>query len=134
MGLCVHARTRSSAAKAAPGEIPWAALEQAAKLSWTRKISIHLTRQGSSLLDKLRVKNGYRFWQKGGGHDSNVWTMKKAIEKAEYCHNNAVKQRLVKSPERWRWSSFRWLEQGQRDGEPLQVDEWDEVLLNAEPL
>ena len=59
-----------------------AAFEQAAKLSWTRKMIIHLTRQGSSLLDKLRVKDGYRFWQKGGEHDLNVWTMKKAIEKA----------------------------------------------------
>ena len=35
-----------------------------------------------------------------------------------------VKQ-LVKSPEQWRWSSFRWLEMGKRDGEPLRLDDWD---------
>ena len=63
----------------------------------------------------------------------NIWNMKKAIEKAEYCHNNPVKRRLVKQPEQWRWSSFRWLALGKREGEPLSVDEWDERLLDAEP-
>jgi hypothetical protein len=60
------------------------------------------------------------------GHDLNIWSMKKAVEKAEYCHSNPVKRRLVISADRWRWSSFRWLVQGQRDGEPLRVDDWDE--------
>ncbi|HYG78096.1 MAG TPA: hypothetical protein VEK08_24025 [Planctomycetota bacterium] len=39
-------------------------------------------------------------------HDLNIWSMKKAIEKAEYCHNNLVKRRLVKSAADWRWSNF----------------------------
>jgi hypothetical protein len=57
--------------------------------------------------------------------------MKKAIEKAEYCHSNPVKRRLVKSAQDWRWSSFRWLVLGKRENEPLPVDDWDETLLNA---
>jgi hypothetical protein len=52
--------------------------------------------------------------------------MKKAIEKAEYCHSNPVKRRLVRSPEQWRWSSCRWLLNGLREGEPLKVDDWIE--------
>jgi len=51
-----------------------------------------------------------------------------AIEKAEYCHWNPVKRGLVKSPEWWVWSSYRWLVQGSREAEPLRVDEWDESL------
>ena len=109
-----------------------AAWEQGTKLSWSRKIIVHLSRQGSPLLQAVRVKEGYRLWQAGGGHDLNIWTMKKVIEKAEYCHRNPVKRRLVDSPEKWRWSSFRWLEQGIRDGEPLRVDDWDETLLDDE--
>ena len=62
-----------------------AAFEQSAKLSFARKMIVHLTRANSSLLEKCRVKNGYKIWQEGGGHDLNIWSMKKAIEKAEYC-------------------------------------------------
>jgi putative transposase len=80
------------------------------------------------LLSKLEVRSkeqrSHRFWQPGGGYDSNLWTWERIIEKAVYCHNNPVKRRLVKSPEQWRWSSCRWIELGTRDGEPLTVDEW----------
>ena len=92
---------------------------------------IHLTKMNSPLLDQFRTPNGYRLWQPGGGHDLNIWTMKKAIEKAEYCHGNPVKRRLVRSAELWRWSSFRWLIQGKREDEPLRVDDWDERLEQA---
>ena len=111
-----------------------AAFEKSVKVSWSRKMIVHLSRIKSPLLDRCRTKNGFRFWQPGGGHDLNIWTLKKAIEKAQYCHNNPVKRRLVKSPEKWRWSSFRWLEQGKRDGEPLRIDEWDDSLMICEPL
>jgi putative transposase len=110
-----------------------AEFEQSAKLSWTRKMITHLSRSRSPLLEKLRVNEGYKIWQEGGGHDLNIWTMKKAIEKAQYCHNNPVKRRLVKSPELWRWSSYRWLELGKRENEPLRTDDWDESLLPSEP-
>jgi putative transposase len=92
-----------------------------------------LREHSAPLLSKLKVvergKAGYRFWQAGGGFDLNVWTMAKAVEKAHYCHRNPVARRLVKAPEQWRWSSFRWLELGKAGQEPLRLDSWDEDLL-----
>jgi putative transposase len=104
-----------------------AEFEMTFKLSASRKILFSLQKSKSPLLEKMRFKKSdgryaYRFWQPGGGHDLNIWTMKKAIEKAEYCHSNPVKRRLVKSAQDWRWSSFRWLVLGKRENEPLGVD------------
>lgn len=115
-------------------EYDLAHFEHAFKLSSSRKVIQALSRSKSPLLEKLRLQKSdgraaYRFWQPGGGHDLNIWTMKKAIEKAEYCHWNPVKRRLVTDPAQWRWSSFRWLMQGKRDGEPMNVDDWDETLI-----
>jgi hypothetical protein len=47
------------------------------------------------------------FWQ-ARFYDLNVWTTKKRVEKLRYMHRNPVKRRLVESPERWRWSSYRF--------------------------
>jgi len=47
------------------------------------------------------------FWQ-ARFYDFNVRTMKKRIEKLRYMHRNPVKPGLVKSPEQWRWSSYRF--------------------------
>ena len=47
-----------------------------------------------------------RFWQ-ARFYDFNVWTEKQRKEKLRYMHRNPVKRGLVKSPEEWRWSSFR---------------------------
>ncbi|HLX59952.1 MAG TPA: hypothetical protein VKX17_01600 [Planctomycetota bacterium] len=45
----------------------------------------------------------------GGGHDLNVWSEKYIWTKLEYMHNNPVQRRLVSSPDKWRWSSWkRW--------------------------
>ena len=74
----------------------------------------------------------HRFWQKGPGHDKNIGSIEKAVEKACYCHHNPVTQRLVKDPAQWRWSSFRWLELGEKTNAPLEVEEWDERLLEEE--
>ncbi|HYG77647.1 MAG TPA: transposase [Planctomycetota bacterium] len=95
-------------------EYDLSAYEHDFKLASSRLVVKELKKQQSPLLEKLKVtnragKSGYRFWQRGGGHDLNVWNMKKAVEKAEYCHWNPVKRRLVKSPEQWRFSSFKWL-------------------------
>ncbi len=88
----------------------------------------HLRENRSPLLAKLALPSAtrrqHRFWKPGGGYDGNFWTWKKIISKAEYCHNNPVKRGLVKSPEQWRWSSFRWLEMGKRAAEPLRLDDW----------
>jgi putative transposase len=41
-------------------------------------------------------------------YDFNVWTERKRIEKLRYMHCNPVKRGLVKDPEQWLWSSFRY--------------------------
>ena len=50
------------------------------------------------------------FWQRRY-YDFNVFSERKHVEKLRYMHRNPVKRGLVKSPELWRWSSFRayWL-------------------------
>jgi putative transposase len=59
----------------------------------------------------------YRFWQRGGGYDSNLWTGKYIMEKIRYTHMNPVRRKLVRTPEEWEWSSAR-----------------DYARLRAEPL
>jgi REP element-mobilizing transposase RayT len=55
------------------------------------------------------------FWQ-ARFYDCNVWTTKKGIEKLRYMHRNPVKRGRVKSPEQWRWSSYRVYLLGSRPG------------------
>jgi putative transposase len=107
------------------------AFMQLAKTPMARRVIASLKASVSPLLEKLKTvtRDGvveYRYWQPGGGHDLNILSLKKAIEKAEYCHNNPVKRGLVKSPELWRWSSVRWLNGGAREDEPVRVDDWVE--------
>src|ERR1700733_934263 len=47
------------------------------------------------------------FWQ-ARFYDFNVWTEKKRVEKLRYIHRNPVKRGLVKTPEQWLWSSYRF--------------------------
>jgi hypothetical protein len=57
------------------------------------------------------------FWQPRS-HDFNVFTQRKHVEKPgrlieRYMHRNAVKRGRVRSPELWRWSSFRYYRLGE---------------------
>ena len=49
----------------------------------------------------------YRVWQRRF-YDLNIWSDAKVREKLKYMHDNPVKRRLVRSPEQWPWSSFRY--------------------------
>jgi putative transposase len=53
-------------------------------------------------------------------YDFNVFTQKKVAEKLDYIHWNPVKRGLVDSPEKWRWSSYRYYALGE-DG-PLKIE------------
>ncbi len=74
-------------------------------------------RTARRLLPRRRAANGQaelwsqagprHFWQKRF-YDFNVWSRRKEVEKLRYLHRNPVKRGLVKSPELWRWSSFRF--------------------------
>jgi putative transposase len=60
---------------------------------------------------QLRLKFGdsmtedRRFWQRWF-YDFNVWSDAKRKEKLHYMHSNPVRERLVKHPKEWPWSSF----------------------------
>jgi len=102
---------------------------QMVKYPVARRAIKQLKENAAPLLAQLEVKNreekiAHRFWQAGGGYDLNLWSMKKIIEKAEYCHHNPVARRLAKTSIDWRWSSVRWLERGLRESEPVKVDDW----------
>jgi len=106
------------------------------KGEFSMRLAGHLAASGSALWERLRIRVRpgvvrFRFWQEGGGYDRNLWALPKVLEKAEYCHWNPVKRGLVQSPGQWPWSSYRWLEEGRREGEVLRVDEWDERLLDG---
>ena len=99
------------------------------KNSLAKRVISDLQKQQSPLLENLKIeerpgKGSYRFWQAGPGYDKNIWSMDKAIEKARYCHRNPITRGLVRNPEDWKWSSYRWVELGARKDEPLKVDDW----------
>ncbi|GMV79878.1 MAG: hypothetical protein AMXMBFR7_10620 [Planctomycetota bacterium] len=109
------------------------AFRRSLKQGVSKRIVNALKEKNAPVLAKLRVQERprkwcYRFWQEGPGHDKNIWSLAKVIEKAVYCHRNPVDRKLVRSPEQWRWSSFRWLELGNKEQESLAVDAWDERL------
>lgn len=66
-----------------------------------------------STLTRLRLPptvhsdSRYRVWQRRFV-PFNVFTEKKRLEKLDYMHGNPVKRGLVKSPDQWPWSSFRF--------------------------
>lgn len=65
-----------------------------------------------SMIERLDVstdslKPSHRFWQRGGGYDSNITSHESLAKAIEYVHDNPVRRRLVKSAEDWPWSSAR---------------------------
>jgi putative transposase len=57
-----------------------------------------------------RQPNGdvaYRFWQRGGGHDVNLWDPGRIWDKIDYMHANPVHRGLCEQPNDWKWSSAR---------------------------
>jgi putative transposase len=53
-----------------------------------------------------------RFWQRRY-YDFNVNTQAKLKEKLEYMHANPVREKLVKDPRDWPWSSWSYYEIGE---------------------
>jgi putative transposase len=47
----------------------------------------------------------YRFWQRGGGYDRNLFEPATIFEEIDYFHNNPVRRGLCLKPEDWFWSS-----------------------------
>jgi len=61
-----------------------------------------------------------RFWQRRY-YDFNVYSRAKLREKLHYMHANAVKERVVKHPGDWPWSSWCYYDRGVG---LLEIDPW----------
>ena len=65
-------------------------------------------------------KVAYRFWQRGGGYDRNLWTPAEIWEKIDYIHKNPVTRELCNHPLEWPWSSARAF--STRKPDPIRID------------
>jgi len=62
------------------------------------------------ILDRIKHKSGFRFWQTGGGYDRNIYSGNELIEKANYIHENPVRRGLAKTSNDYEWSSARFFD------------------------
>jgi REP element-mobilizing transposase RayT len=69
---------------------------------------------------------GKHVWQ-ARFYDFNIWSDKKRAENLRYMHRNPVQRGLVREPEEWRWSSFRYYAFGERG--PVLVNEQRPAVL-----
>ncbi len=84
------------------------------KLPVARRAMIAARREGLTVAP-------YRFWQRGGGYDRNLWRQAEVREKIDYIHANPVRRGLVAHPRLWPWSSWQaWHQRGNDD--PLKID------------
>ena len=80
------------------------------KQSVARQALNFVNKQAPAFLKSMedRQPNGtvsYRFWQRGGGFDSNLTEPKTVWQTVEYIHANPVRRRLCSRPTDWIWSS-----------------------------
>ena len=81
---------------------------QAIKQPVARKAIAYLRTNNSAglrLLATGQPAKPYQFWQKGGGYDRNIVSVKTLIEAVHYLHNNPVRKGLVETPDQWQYSS-----------------------------
>jgi putative transposase len=84
----------------------------AIKRPFSFRVKMHLVERQSSLLSQLTIRTrpgvtAFRFWQEGPGHDRNLVSVENCVKAAEYLHGNPVRRGLVRTVDRWRWSSWR---------------------------
>jgi putative transposase len=70
-------------------------------------------------------KRAYRFWQRGGGYDRNVFTAEELWEKIDYIHSNPVRRKLVVRAVEWEWSSAADYAKVRVGRPPLEVENRD---------
>jgi len=92
------------------------------KLPVAMKVRAYVLKNAPGFLARMmdeqpNGKRAFRFWQRGGGYDRNIYTAKELWEKIGYIHRNPVRRQLVARPEEWEWSSAADYA-GTRVGEP----------------
>lgn len=80
------------------------------KQSVAKKAIAYLRKHNPDYLQKLAdiSPDGeivYRYWQRGGGYDRNLWEAKAIWAEIDYIHMNPVKRKLCIKPTEWQWSS-----------------------------
>jgi putative transposase len=65
-------------------------------------------------------KRTFRFWQRGGGYDRNLRSVRDIHEKILYIHQNPVARGLAPRSTDYRWSSAKAWETGVNN--PLSID------------
>lgn len=91
----------------------------------TAKRALLWTRQNApDFLPTLRDqqpngKTHYRFWQRGGGYDRNLRSVRDIHEKIAYVHDNPVRRGLVARSADWHWSSAKAWCDGSADPLPI---------------
>jgi len=80
------------------------------KQSVAKRALLFVRRQAPSFLNRMedRQPSGrtcYRFWQRGGGYDRNLFEPKAIHWQIEYIHANPVRRGLCLRAEEWFWSS-----------------------------
>ncbi len=98
---------------------------RAIKQPLTRRVVKWVEKNATSFLARMadrqtNGKNVYRFWQRGGGYDRNLRSVRDIHEKLAYIHANPVRRGLVSEPSAWQWSSARAWETGV--DEPIRID------------
>jgi len=92
----------------------------AIKRPFSQRVKRIFEEEASPLLTELTIRERpgrttFRFWQEGGGYDRNITNVKTLRTTVEYLHNNPVRRGLCKSPDQWKWSSWRYY---------FEPDEW----------
>ncbi len=91
--------------------------KEALRVIWRKRKTL-----GTLPRDEWALGDGVRQFWKPRGHDFNVTSERKVIEKLKYIHVNPVRRGLVDAPEDWAWSSYRFYELG--DSSKISMD-WD---------
>jgi len=89
-----------------------------AALAWVRREAPQFLPQMLDLQPNGR--RSYRFWQRGGGYDRSMRTVRETYEKLHYIHQNPVHRGLADRAEDWPWSSARAWALG--IDEPVRID------------
>jgi putative transposase len=103
---------------------------QALKLGFVRSLKCAGNPISRKRSEKWGTPGAYHFWQ-ARFYDFNVWTEKKRIEKLRYIHRNPVTRGLVDSPEKWKWTSFRWYLRGEAG--PVKINDTDILVMRICP-
>ena len=70
-----------------------------------------------------------RFWQRGGGYDRNMRSVRDVHEKLKYLHANPVRRGLVECAEDYPWSSARAWSTGKDDPFPINRETFPTLIL-----